>query len=126
MVEDEPVTAPVIEFGKAFVVTGTETPAVNELINHDIKKHEDLLDYLKVVIYLDKFHRVDAPSPIDRLDRFKNVGWYGRFASPGYTAFAEHFRCRKTHFNDDPDLRHIWGMIKLYLKNKFDKESESE
>lgn len=120
----ESMDATVIEFGNAVTYSNNlleVSPEVDKLLEYDIKKHEALLNHLKLVEYTEPFHIVEGP-PLDKLNRFNVRGWRGSFAAPGYTAFAAHFRCKREHFNSNPDLKYIWRMIKLWFSNKFTDE----
>lgn len=109
---------PLVEFGGWVMVTkGIEDLSdVNTLLDADIKKSEDLLGYLKDVVYTEPFKKVQNDTPVDKLNRFNCHGWRGSFASPGYTAFQEHFKCRDEHTPYYPSLKFIWRQIIKYFK----------
>lgn len=125
---NEDITADVHEFGKAFMVSNSldsksaEAP-INDLINMSIKETEHLFDYLKVVHYVEPFHRKDGPS-IDALNRFSTVAWYGRVAAPGYDAFKEHFKCREPHRQHTITLKYIWKLIKIWIKQLKERDED--
>ena len=125
----EPVEAPVIEFGRSVMLSGyiaeSGIEQADEMLRHDYKMQEALLDHLKVVHYVEPFHILES-TEMDSLGRFQARGWYGRFAAPGYTAFQEHFKCRRSHFNNDPDFKYVWYIIKLWVKGKLSKEDEED
>ena len=110
-------TLPRIEFGQAFMVApGVEyDPAVESMIKFDINRYEELLDFLKDVNYLERFQKVEMPR-VDALNRFHSVGWRGSFTSRGYSAFATHFKCNKSHLPTKLTLGFMWDLLKQLVR----------
>ena len=108
-------TAIVREYGNGIYASGSatlESPEVKEVLNRDMGKMQKLLDYLKVVQFVEPFHLIEGPA--DKLRRTKHFGWYGKVAAPGLDAFAEHFKCHKEHTPMYPSLKYVWEMFHRY------------
>lgn len=117
----EPVEAPVIEVGNSVMISpnldAEGLAQADDLLRHNYKMQEALLDHLKVVHYVEPFHILESPAT-DSLGRFQTRSWRGCFAAPGYTAFQEHFKCKRSHEPSDPDFKYVWYIIKLWVKGK--------
>ena len=112
------------EFGMPFLATFNSTldsPAIKNLLEKSMDETRELFNHLKVVKYVEEFHTVEGPVT-DIRARFRNFGWYGRVASPGYDAFEEHFRCHKEHTPKFPTLKYIRRMIVRYAESLMEKE----
>ena len=111
--------APVIELGNAVMLSRRIGVGIDQIakdvLNHDIDKTKEMLDNLKDMHYVEECHIIEGPS-VDKLQRFRSLGWYGKISSPGYTKLQEHFKCRQEHIPYKITWKFIWRMTKTKLK----------
>ena len=115
------VTAKVREYGTAMLVSPivfhATSPNYNEmttsLFESQAKEIREVLDICADAEIIEDFHIIDGPVT-DPLLRFKNIGWYGKFASANYDKMEEHFHCRKQHQPEEISLGYINEIIKRY------------
>jgi len=101
-----------------------DSPVVKDLLDKDMGKLQKLLDYLKTVEYVEPFHHIEGPI-VDKLQRNKHFGWYGRVAAPGLDAFAEHFRCHEEHLPSEITFKFMWRLTKRWWLEHHQPEEEN-
>lgn len=115
------------EYGNGIISTAgstLESPHVKDLLDRDMGKLQKLLDYLKVVHYVEPFHHIEGPVT-DSLGRGKSFGWYGRAASPGYDAFEKHFECHKWHVPREITFKFMWRLTKRWWAEHHQPEEDN-
>ena len=114
------------EYGNGIIASAgstLESPHVKDLLDRDMGKLQKLLDYLKVVHYVEPFHHIEGPVT-DSLGRGKSFGWYGRVAAPGLDAFAEHFACHKEHLPREITFKFMWRLVKRWVNERLEPEDD--
>lgn len=126
------ITAKVREYGNSMAVS-TEisdgesvTEMASKMFESQVKEIREILDICADADIIEDFHFVEGP-PSDILRRWRNLGWFGKFASPNYDKMEAHFHCRKKHQPEIITLDYINEIIKQYaLQQSYLDDDEDE
>lgn len=118
-------TLPIKEFGR--VVTTTSIKADDEVSHAALAIAQQNADYFKSVMsYITDVRWVKEPETqlgpvVDKLQRFRPIGWHALMASKGYDELSKYFEvefaCRKEHVPQDITLKFIWQLVKRWANN---------
>ena len=122
--EDGTITLPIIEFGEAIYATSTASdvidPVAKEIIDGKIKHFREVVSYISDARWYQEPEIVEGPI-VDKLRRFRPIGWRGLVASAGYGKLREHFAielaCRKRHQPDKVDFAHVRYIIGRWFED---------
>lgn len=84
------------EFGKVFSTTPGDLEFAEEVARRDFQKTFDALLYIRDFKWTMDMEIKESPQ-VDKLNRFRQVGWYSKGGSVGYDKLAEHFKCHQRH-----------------------------
>ena len=96
------------------------------ILGNSTQQIREVLEICGDAEIVENFRIVEGPS-VDPLNRFKPLGFYGRFASANYDKLAAHFACHKEHVPDDLTMDFITQMIGRYvLQEKMRSEYDDD
>jgi hypothetical protein len=125
--EEGTITLPLIEFGEAVYVSSALSPASDEIdpaakqiLDKKIKHFREVVSYISDARWYQEPEIIVGPL-VDKLQRFRPIGWRGMIASAGYGKLREHFAvelaCRKRHQPDKVDFAHVRYTIRRWFKD---------
>ena len=122
--EDGTITLPIIEFGEAIYATSTVSDVIDqvakEIIDGKIKHFREVVSYISDARWYQEPEIIEGPI-VDKLRRFRPIGWRGLVASAGYGKLREHFAielaCRKRHQPDKVDFAHVRYIIGRWFED---------
>lgn len=88
--------------------------AATYMMNNQTEKLREVLEICGDAEIVEDFHIVEGPR-VDVFNRFKPLGFYGRFASANYDKLTAHFACHKEHVPDEITMDFINQMIGRYV-----------
>lgn len=132
--EDEKITMKIHEYGNIVMtaplrdgaIPSNVLEAATTMLGNQTQEIREVLEICGDAEIVENFRIVEGPN-VDVLNRFKPLGFYGRFASANYDKLAAHFACRKEHVPDDLTMDFITQMIGRYaLQEKMRAEYHDE
>jgi hypothetical protein len=110
---------PAKEFGR--VVTSVSTNMSKDVEHEALAMAKSNADYFKSVMdYITDVHWVKEPETqlgpiVDKLQRFRPIGWHAIMASKGYDELSQYFRvefaCREEHMPEEITWKFILKLI---------------
>lgn len=122
---------PVKEFGQSLAVIGNEDldKESERLLRLKISEMEKVLSYITDVHYVQKFDIVQGPV-VDKLRRYRQVGYYGLVASKGYDVLSDYFKvvhtCRLRHRPERTDFKFVVSVLKDWLRDRNTNDWDDE
>lgn len=130
------VNAEVREYGNSMAVSAemigtlddeSITQLAEKMFRSNMDEINEILRICGDAYIIEDFRLVDVPAT-DTLLRWKNIGWFGKFASPNYDKLQAHFRCRTPHQPEEITLDYINEIIKRYAlqRSYLDDDEDGE
>lgn len=112
-------TLPIKEFGR--VVTTVSIKTDDGIQQAALAMAQQNADYFKSVMsYITDVRWVKEPETqlgpvVDKLQRFRPIGWHALMASKGYDELSKYFQvefaCRKEHMPEEITWKFIWKLV---------------
>lgn len=123
--EDNTVTLPVQEFGNAVTVTTIAnqelTDEVKAIVQRDADEFKKTMDCIKDVRWVKEPEVLLGPV-VDKLQRFRPVGWHAYLASADYYVLSNYFAkvhaCHKEHVPEEINFKYVLSTFNRWLKSR--------
>ena len=132
--EDGTITLPLIEFGATMYVSSALSEAsdgidleAKKILDRKIEHFREVVSYISDARWYEEPEIIVGPL-VDKLQRFRPIGWRGALASAGYGKLREHFSvelaCRERHQPDKVDFAHVRYIISRWFEDMRRKNDE--
>jgi hypothetical protein len=133
MSEDNFIELPVQEFGRVVTTTAIAseelTEQVRAIAQADADSFKKAMECIRDVRWV-KEPQVMLGPVVDKLQRFRPIGWHGLLASADYYVLSDYFKtvhvCRKEHVPEEINFRYVLSTFNRWLKSRKANKHEED
>lgn len=130
--KDESITLPVQEFGRVVSYAPKQSEELSKeaeaIVKADADEFKKVMDCIRDIRWV-KEPEVTLGPIVDKLQRFRPIGWHAYLASADYYVLNDYFAkihaCKKEHVPEKITFRYVLSTFRLWLESrKTDNYSE--